>query len=218
MAEEFLTADVCQLGNGENCSTLYSVESNELLSENEEDSEHTCETLLMCIITVLSHGLRSGGGVGDVLRKPSKEEPLFAARVIYDLLFFFMVIIIVLNLIFGVIIDTFADLRSEKQKKEEVLKTTCFICGDKVGLVDEVPKGRRSQPCGILLLQYVGNQGQCSSLHDDYVCKKCVESQLLIGCMEQLEPRTDSLEHPIVVVGDFNFLYIELHLLSAKGG
>uniref|UniRef100_A0A8C3VKR8 Inositol 1,4,5-trisphosphate receptor n=1 Tax=Catharus ustulatus TaxID=91951 RepID=A0A8C3VKR8_CATUS len=86
-------------------------------------------TLLMCIVTVLSHGLRSGGGVGDVLRKPSKEEPLFAARVIYDLLFFFMVIIIVLNLIFGVIIDTFADLRSEKQKKEEILKTTCFICG-----------------------------------------------------------------------------------------
>uniref|UniRef100_A0A8C3SRN2 Inositol 1,4,5-trisphosphate receptor n=1 Tax=Chelydra serpentina TaxID=8475 RepID=A0A8C3SRN2_CHESE len=95
----------------------------------EEDKEHTCETLLMCIVTVLSHGLRSGGGVGDVLRKPSKEEPLFAARVIYDLLFFFMVIIIVLNLIFGVIIDTFADLRSEKQKKEEILKTTCFICG-----------------------------------------------------------------------------------------
>uniref|UniRef100_A0A7N5ZXM2 Inositol 1,4,5-trisphosphate receptor n=1 Tax=Anabas testudineus TaxID=64144 RepID=A0A7N5ZXM2_ANATE len=97
----------------------------------DEDSnmERTCDSLLMCIVTVLSHGLRSGGGVGDVLRKPSKEEPLFAARVIYDLLFFFMVIIIVLNLIFGVIIDTFADLRSEKQKKEEVLKTTCFICG-----------------------------------------------------------------------------------------
>uniref|UniRef100_A0A671SN67 Inositol 1,4,5-trisphosphate receptor n=1 Tax=Sinocyclocheilus anshuiensis TaxID=1608454 RepID=A0A671SN67_9TELE len=94
-----------------------------------EDKERTCDSLLMCIVTVLSHGLRSGGGVGDVLRKPSKEEPLFAARVIYDLLFFFMVIIIVLNLIFGVIIDTFADLRSEKQKKDEVLKTTCFICG-----------------------------------------------------------------------------------------
>uniref|UniRef100_A0AAQ5Z662 Inositol 1,4,5-trisphosphate receptor n=1 Tax=Amphiprion ocellaris TaxID=80972 RepID=A0AAQ5Z662_AMPOC len=98
-------------------------------SEEDSDMERTCDSLLMCIVTVLSHGLRSGGGVGDVLRKPSKEEPLFAARVIYDLLFFFMVIIIVLNLIFGVIIDTFADLRSEKQKKEEVLKTTCFICG-----------------------------------------------------------------------------------------
>lgn len=55
---------------------------------------------------------------------------------VYDLLFFFIVIIIVLNLIFGVIIDTFADLRSEKQKKEEILKTTCFICGE-AGLLPE---------------------------------------------------------------------------------
>ena len=46
-----------------------------------------------------------------------------------NMLFFFVVIIIVLNLIFGVIIDTFADLRSEKQQKEEILKNTCFTCG-----------------------------------------------------------------------------------------
>ncbi|XP_016350522.1 inositol 1,4,5-trisphosphate receptor type 3-like [Sinocyclocheilus anshuiensis] len=99
-------------------------------SEEEEDNtERACDTLLMCIVTVLNHGLRNGGGVGDVLRRPSKNEPLFPGRVVYDLLFYFIVIIIVLNLIFGVIIDTFADLRSEKQKKEEILKTTCFICG-----------------------------------------------------------------------------------------
>uniref|UniRef100_A0A4W4FNN7 Inositol 1,4,5-trisphosphate receptor n=1 Tax=Electrophorus electricus TaxID=8005 RepID=A0A4W4FNN7_ELEEL len=97
--------------------------------EKEENMERACDTLLMCIVTVLNHGLRNGGGVGDVLRRPSKNEALFPARVVYDLLFYFIVIIIVLNLIFGVIIDTFADLRSEKQKKEEVLKTTCFICG-----------------------------------------------------------------------------------------
>ncbi|XP_017271430.1 inositol 1,4,5-trisphosphate receptor type 1 isoform X1 [Kryptolebias marmoratus] len=126
MAGDFLTTGMC---HNENCSS--NVLQEETGDDDEEDSnmERTCDSLLMCIVTVLSHGLRSGGGVGDVLRKPSKEEPLFAARVIYDLLFFFMVIIIVLNLIFGVIIDTFADLRSEKQKKEEVLKTTCFICG-----------------------------------------------------------------------------------------
>ncbi|XP_044790241.1 inositol 1,4,5-trisphosphate receptor type 1 isoform X3 [Bubalus bubalis] len=129
LASEFLYSDVCRVETGENCSSPAPKEELVRAEETEQDKEHTCETLLMCIVTVLSHGLRSGGGVGDVLRKPSKEEPLFAARVIYDLLFFFMVIIIVLNLIFGVIIDTFADLRSEKQKKEEILKTTCFICG-----------------------------------------------------------------------------------------
>ncbi|XP_066519927.1 inositol 1,4,5-trisphosphate-gated calcium channel ITPR1 isoform X1 [Hoplias malabaricus] len=119
LASSFLSGGTCSVENG-SCLTV---------GEDEDDVERACDSLWMCMITVLSHGLRSGGGVGDVLRKPSKEEPLFAARVIYDLLFFFLVIIIVLNLIFGVIIDTFADLRSEKQRKEEVLKTTCFICG-----------------------------------------------------------------------------------------
>uniref|UniRef100_A0A8B9PPF0 Inositol 1,4,5-trisphosphate receptor n=1 Tax=Apteryx owenii TaxID=8824 RepID=A0A8B9PPF0_APTOW len=110
------------------CSSLAPLHV-QLPPEEEDGIERTCDTLLMCIVTVLNQGLRNGGGVGDVLRKPSKDEPLFAARVVYDLLFYFIVIIIVLNLIFGVIIDTFADLRSEKQKKEEILKTTCFICG-----------------------------------------------------------------------------------------
>ncbi|XP_014404697.1 PREDICTED: inositol 1,4,5-trisphosphate receptor type 3 [Myotis brandtii] len=138
----------------------------EVLEEDEEldSAERACDTLLMCIVTVMNHGLRNGGGVGDIrwvhsatfllpwpgpsitaltCRSPAcpvdggcgptsilaLQESLFPARVVYDLLFFFIVIIIVLNLIFGVIIDTFADLRSEKQKKEEILKTTCFICG-----------------------------------------------------------------------------------------
>ncbi|XP_039390636.1 inositol 1,4,5-trisphosphate receptor type 3 isoform X3 [Mauremys reevesii] len=112
-------------GDKISCSAVPDV----LRDDEEDNSERACDTLLMCIVTVLNHGLRNGGGVGDILRKPSKDESLFPARVIYDLLFFFIVIIIVLNLIFGVIIDTFADLRSEKQKKEEILKTTCFICG-----------------------------------------------------------------------------------------
>ncbi|XP_031843317.1 inositol 1,4,5-trisphosphate receptor isoform X6 [Nomia melanderi] len=94
-----------------------------------ELKERSCDSLVMCIVTTLNQGLRNGGGIGDILRAPSSTEPLFVARVVYDLLFFFIVIIIVLNLIFGVIIDTFADLRSEKQQKELILKNTCFICG-----------------------------------------------------------------------------------------
>lgn len=40
---------------------------------DEDNVERACDTLLMCIVTVLNHGLRNGGGVGDVLRKPSKN-------------------------------------------------------------------------------------------------------------------------------------------------
>jgi hypothetical protein len=101
-----------------------------LREQVQEDSrERACDTLIMCIITTLNNGLRNGGGIGDVLRKPSSSEPLYFMRVIYDLLFFFLIIIITLNLIFGVIIDTFGDLRQQKQEKDFILKNTCFICG-----------------------------------------------------------------------------------------
>ena len=44
-----------------------------LAAEQEDGTERVCDTLLMCIITVLNQGLRNGGGVGDILRRPSKE-------------------------------------------------------------------------------------------------------------------------------------------------
>ncbi|XP_064604842.1 inositol 1,4,5-trisphosphate receptor-like isoform X2 [Liolophura sinensis] len=117
----------------ENATSVFHSESTDAVALQEDDDgdptkERACDSLIMCIVTSLNQGLRNGGGIGDVLRQPSSKEPLYIARVIYDLLFFFIVIIIVLNLIFGVIIDTFADLRSEKQQKEEILKNTCFIC------------------------------------------------------------------------------------------
>ncbi|XP_070152834.1 inositol 1,4,5-trisphosphate receptor-like isoform X2 [Polyergus mexicanus] len=132
--------DTCSIGDKEKCEATetisrYDREANEkenkaeMISVGGELKERSCDSLVMCIVTTLNQGLRNGGGIGDVLRAPSSIEPLFVARVVYDLLFFFIVIIIVLNLIFGVIIDTFADLRSEKQQKELILKNTCFICG-----------------------------------------------------------------------------------------
>ena len=35
--------------------------------------EASCDTLMMCMITTLKEGIRNGGGIGDVLRKPSSS-------------------------------------------------------------------------------------------------------------------------------------------------
>ncbi|CAF1527104.1 unnamed protein product, partial [Adineta steineri] len=43
-------------------------------------------------VTTLNKGLRNGGGIGDVLRQPSSQEPLYFFRVIYDMMFFFIVV------------------------------------------------------------------------------------------------------------------------------
>ncbi|RZF46806.1 hypothetical protein LSTR_LSTR012029 [Laodelphax striatellus] len=122
---------VCLSGKGCKHTDYESLSASkaDFVSVDGDLKERACDSLVMCIVTTMNQGLRNGGGIGDILRAPSSKEPLFVARVVYDLLFFFIVIIIVLNLIFGVIIDTFADLRSEKQQKELILKNTCFICG-----------------------------------------------------------------------------------------
>ena len=37
------------------------------------DKERMCDSLLMCFVTMMNHGLRNGGGIGDVLRSPSNK-------------------------------------------------------------------------------------------------------------------------------------------------
>ncbi|TNN14277.1 Inositol 1,4,5-trisphosphate receptor type 2 isoform 2 [Schistosoma japonicum] len=99
------------------------------VNETLDNTERRCDSLRMCILTTLREGLLNGGGIGDVLRRPSSKDNSFIFRTIYDLSFFVIVIVIILNLIFGVIVDTFAALRQEKQNSEELNKNHCCVCG-----------------------------------------------------------------------------------------
>ena len=43
--------------------------------------ESSCDTLFMCIITTFKEGIRAGGGISDVLRKPASQVPFSAIGV-----------------------------------------------------------------------------------------------------------------------------------------
>eukprot|EP00742_Colponemidia_sp_Colp-10_P012495 GILJ01014046.1.p1 GENE.GILJ01014046.1~~GILJ01014046.1.p1 ORF type:complete len:1502 (+),score=223.85 GILJ01014046.1:272-4777(+) len=92
-----------------------------------EDS--ACESLAACVLHILTTGLRQGGGIGDQMTKVNNSDPNYMSRVVFDFLFWAFMIVIFLNILFGIIIDTFAELRDEKSKKEEDMHTRCFICG-----------------------------------------------------------------------------------------
>lgn len=96
-----------------------------------EGSELTsyCDTLLYCTASTLNVGVRSGGGIGDGLHQPSNDESTYTLRMIFDIFFFIIVIVILLNIIFGIIIDTFGELRDERKRIEKEASTICFICG-----------------------------------------------------------------------------------------
>eukprot|EP00760_Papus_ankaliazontas_P008757 PhM_4_TR13920/c0_g1_i1/m.70620/K04958/ITPR1; inositol 1,4,5-triphosphate receptor type 1 len=90
-----------------------------------------CQTLARCFALNVIYGLRQGGGIGDVLQHPNWQASTgtIASRLIFDFLFWLVMIIIFLNIIFGIILDTFADLRDRKQDRDKDKRTVCFICG-----------------------------------------------------------------------------------------
>lgn len=50
-------------------------------------------------------------------------------RMVYTFFFYVMVTTILMNIIFGIIIDTFAELREKKELIDEMITGRCFICG-----------------------------------------------------------------------------------------
>lgn len=81
-----------------------------------ENGESTCSSMLHCFLTILALGPRSSGSIGDVMIDISyKENTKFFVRYFFDLTIFVIVNIILMNVIFGIIIDTFAELRDKKK-------------------------------------------------------------------------------------------------------
>ena len=95
-----------------------------------------CTTLLECFTFGLLNGIRSGGGLGDLL--PQRTHHL---RNLYDFAFFLIIIVIILNIVFGIIIDTFAQLRDQKHSIEEDTRKYCLICGQQANDFDRYVEG-----------------------------------------------------------------------------
>ena len=73
--------------------------------------ERQCQSMLQCYLTTLNWGLRNGGGIGDTIKMQSYNEENrgpYYFRLVFDLSFFIIINIVFLNIIFGIIIDTFA--------------------------------------------------------------------------------------------------------------
>jgi len=75
-------------------------------------------------------GLIMGGGMGDYL--PTRAISHFGSymgRWTFDLSQFLIVIIVLLNIIFGIIIDTFSAMREATETAASDMKNVCTMCG-----------------------------------------------------------------------------------------
>ena len=73
--------------------------------------------MISCFLHGTDLGLRYGGGVGEQQNILEYSNPLFAGKIIFNYLYYVLMQIIFLNVVFGIIIDTFAELRDKKTEK-----------------------------------------------------------------------------------------------------
>ena len=88
-----------------------------------------CDTLLKCFGSVLSEGLRAGGGLSSVLGYASRADDSFWSRQIFTFVFYLVVCTFALFLLLGLVIDSFANYREQRKLFDKDMKTACFICG-----------------------------------------------------------------------------------------
>jgi len=116
---------------------IYSIIAFTMLRQNyindDLEGEKLCETLLDCFMVTTREGLIHGGGMGEWFQPRTlgggDHFASYMGRFCFDLSFFILVIIVLLNIIFGIIIDTFSALREATETAAADMKTVCTMCG-----------------------------------------------------------------------------------------
>ncbi|MEE6520191.1 hypothetical protein FKM82_018011 [Ascaphus truei] len=69
-------------------------------SEDEDDPDMKCDDMMTCYLFHMYVGVRAGGGIGDEIEDPA-GDPYEMYRIVFDITFFFFVIVILLAIIQG---------------------------------------------------------------------------------------------------------------------
>ena len=99
-------------------------------TNNRENPENMCESLLYCFLTMINNGFRWYPGIGKVVRINSAIKQLteYAHNYVYHYIFYLIVRVMLLKIVFGIILDSFRELRQMKSNILNDWKFKCFIC------------------------------------------------------------------------------------------
>lgn len=106
------------------------------------NGENTCSRMTQCFFHVMALGPRSTGCVGDVMVRISFSNDVhYFFRWLYDLSIYILINIIFLNVLFGQIIDTFAEMREKKKEVDMEMASVCKVCSLNRSIFDKVING-----------------------------------------------------------------------------
>lgn len=87
------------------------------------NDKQICGTLFQCFVHLYDYGIRTKFVLENMLPAYSNLD-----RFIVDMLFKIIIIILLLNIVFGIILESYAKIREESLKLENQIKSQCFIC------------------------------------------------------------------------------------------
>ena len=141
------------------------------------DNNLYCGDLWNCFFSTLQMGIRNGGDFMDLAMDEN-----YWTRMLYDMMFWLINIIILMNVIFGIIIDTFAELRDGRTQVLEDIHNCCYVCGNERSQIELKGAGwsyhfmrEHSVFAYLSFLIYIGEKKvyNCSGLEKH--CKECFD-------------------------------------------
>jgi hypothetical protein len=88
-----------------------------------------CKSVFDCAAFLFYGGLQEGGNAKAILQPNEPGRYSYLPRIVFDSVFFIWVGIVLVNVITGLMVDTFSSIREENATREETLETDCFVCG-----------------------------------------------------------------------------------------
>eukprot|EP00413_Alexandrium_margalefii_P034516 CAMPEP_0204557436 /NCGR_PEP_ID=MMETSP0661-20131031/30326_1 /ASSEMBLY_ACC=CAM_ASM_000606 /TAXON_ID=109239 /ORGANISM="Alexandrium margalefi, Strain AMGDE01CS-322" /LENGTH=206 /DNA_ID=CAMNT_0051564563 /DNA_START=51 /DNA_END=667 /DNA_ORIENTATION=+ len=110
-----------------------------------QDYESSCQNMVDCTVTTLYFGLRRD--IGRDIEQVTVESGHWYGRVAFDLSFFLLITTVLMNIMFGIIVDTFGALRYNVKTRDLYKRSTTFIASlersaiDKAALAEGIASG-----------------------------------------------------------------------------
>ena len=94
-----------------------------------QEADPICDKLFNCFVYVFDRTFKESAGFITGKENIYLDEWKDYGRVIYNMLYIFVIIILCKEIISGIIIDTFKELRQYQEEKDKQKTEYCFLCG-----------------------------------------------------------------------------------------
>mmetsp|Transcript_3049 Transcript_3049/g.9033 ORF Transcript_3049/g.9033 Transcript_3049/m.9033 type:complete len:509 (-) Transcript_3049:27-1553(-) len=102
------------------------------------DYTGSCSSMRDCTMTTIYLGLRED--IGANLDSVDVKSDSWVGRVFFDLSFFILITTVLMNILFGIIVDTFGMLRDKAQDRDSYMKNKTFIASLERSVIDKAAR------------------------------------------------------------------------------